>query len=182
MTDSRHASLPNIIYCFVENKYLGPKMPTGKTECILHGLHSRPGQSMATHVILETGAHWTGIPLFALTTKKETFDELKKEELEPWGGMGENLTTSYFDMLDGLESTVLSTKTKGRHTGTVIDWSDGFSRFPQEHKPLSLIEMYNGQIALLPNNYFMVEDKHFTHDQKKEETKLYRRGEIVYYE
>jgi len=182
MTDSRHASLPDHIYCYVNNVFLGPKMPSGVTECILHGLYSRPGQRMLTHVLLETGAHWTGIPLGALRTKPEIKNLLDVEQLEPWGGMGEILTTSHMDMLDGLKAQVISNGEFGRHTGTIVDWSDGYSRYPQEHKPLSLIQMDNGQIALLPNNYFRLEDKHFTHKEKEEQLKNYRRGEIIYYE
>jgi hypothetical protein len=182
MTNSRHVSLPNHIYCYVGNKYLGPKMPDGKTECILHGLYSRPGQKMLTHIILETGAHWTGIPLFALQTKPEIDLLYDSNILEPWGGMGEEITTSYLKLLDGMKVELIKHKQLGRHTGTVIDWNDGFSRYPQEHKPLSLIELDNGQIALLPNNYFRVEDKHFTHKEKEQELKYYKRGEIVYYE
>lgn len=71
---------------------------------------------------------------------------------------------------------------KGRHTGILIDWNDGFSRYPQEHKPLSLIETMTGQYALLPNNYYTIEDKHFTTAGATLNRKHYRRGERVYWE
>lgn len=157
-------------------------MPTGKTACILHGLYSKPGQRMSTHVLLESGAHWSGIPLFALSTKQETENKQEPNILEPWGGMGENISTEHFSFLDGLKADLLNKDITGRHTGIIIDWTDGYSRYPQEHKPLSLINLENGQFCLLPNNYFLLQDKHFIDNKAKENTKFYKRNEKIFWE
>jgi hypothetical protein len=45
-------------------------MPSGFTEGILHGIFCKSGQLMLTHVQLQTGAHWSGLPLSALYHKK----------------------------------------------------------------------------------------------------------------
>ena len=70
----------------------------------------------------------------------------------------------------------------GRHTGVMVDWKDGYSEYPQEHKPLNLVALDSGQFSLFPNNYCVFEDKHFVSDAKKDELKLYLRGEDIYWE
>jgi hypothetical protein len=95
--------------------------------------------------------------------------------------MGDQMTAFTLPYLEGL--TVVGRGIgRGRHTGMLIDWSDGFSRYPQEHKPLSLIETASGQYALLPNNYYTIDDKHFTDAHAQKNTVHYRRGETTYWE
>lgn len=176
----RHANLPHHLYVRIDNKFLGPNMPAGTTEGIWHALYCRPGQIPLAHVLLESGAHWSGLPIHALTTDKFIHDS---NALVPWGGMGENMEIWHAKYLEGLSITTLKpVKEEGRHTGIVVDWCDGFSRYPQEHKPLSLIHLNDGQFALLPNNYFLVRDDHFTDEKLRENIKYYRRGDIVYWE
>ncbi len=98
--------------------------------------------------------------------------------------MGTEITTNYFPYLDGLSGKVIKENCLFRHTGIIIDWNDGFSRYPQEHKPLSLLALEQGNFALLPNNYFKIYDKHFTEqlDEANVNLKKYKRGEIIYWE
>lgn len=155
-------------------------MPGGYTPAIWHGLYCRPGQIPSVHVLLESGAHWSGLPLHAISTSEFKHDE---HSLVPWGGMGENLDVWHARYLEGLViSTAKPFKERGRHTGIMVDWNDGFSRYPQEHKPLSLVNLESGQFALLPNNYFVIHDAHFVEESAKENLKHYKRGDVVYWE
>jgi len=177
---SKHANLPYHLYVKVRNDFLGPDMPSGFTSAIWHGIYCRPGQVPLAHVILESGAHWSGLPIHAITT-----DSISHEtsSLVPWGGMGENLDVWHARYLEGLTVSILKPfRERGRHTGIIVDWCDGFSRYPQEHKPLSLINVSSGQFALLPNNYFLLHDAHFVDPASQENLKHYRRGETVYWE
>lgn len=178
----RHCNLPHHIYVAVNNKYLGPDLPAGTTAGLWHAVYCRPGQLMLCHIVLETGAHWSGLPLHAISTNGD--NSLSASELMPWGGMGDNLEAWDADYLEGLRVETLKGLGKGRHTGIVLDWVDGFSRYPQEHKPLSLLSLDSGQFALLPNNYFLVSDDHFTLDKQTAMSQLrqYRRGEAVWWE
>jgi hypothetical protein len=63
-----------------------------------------------------------------------------------------------------------------------VDWKDGYSRYPAEHKPLSLIQLDSGQFVLFPNNYVVYKEKHFVSHKAKENMKHYRRGEEVFWE
>ncbi len=176
----RNAPLPYHLYLNVNNSFLGPNMPAGVTPCIWHAAYSRPDQVMMCHVLLETGAHWSGLPIHALSSTDKF--NLNYEELMPWASMGSDLEITHLPYLEGLKvSIMLPFKSQGRHTGMVFDWSDGYSRYPQEHKPLSLIHNENGQMALLPNNFMLVSDSHFTSNDKLSTLSLYRRGEIVYW-
>lgn len=175
----RHSTLPHHLYVNVDNRFLGPNMPKGMTKGLWHGIYSRPGQAMQCHVLLESGAHWSGLPIHALSTTTDW--SLHHSELQPWGGMGDQIECTTLPYLEGLRTDWKGQL--GRHTGIIIDWTDGFSRDPQEHKPLSLLALDRGQFALLPNNYFRVEDSHFTAPDKHTDLiKHYRRGETVYWE
>ena len=177
----KHVSLPQIFYVKVPNKLLGPAMPDGFTNAILHGLYAREGQAVLTHLLLESQAHWSGIPLHELLMDAPegcpTFNQI---DLQPWGAMGHNLVISNLDYLEGLVVQPRFISIVGRHTGIIVDWDDMFAKHPHEHKPLSLLHLANGQFALLPNNYFTVSDPHFT--KPSDFTKFYRRGEKVYWE
>lgn len=181
-----HTQLPYHFYVKVNNKHLGPNMPEGCTDGIWHGIHSREGQVLMCHVMLETGAHWSGLPLHGLSTCNYYYTH---DMIMPWGAMGDQIIASHMPYLEGLK-TFPTAKCKelhllgaaGRHTGIIIDWADGYSRYPQEHKPLNLIAMHSGPFALLPNNYLTYIDKHFITDDKKHELKNYQRNEQVYWE
>jgi hypothetical protein len=175
---SKHASLPYHHYVKVDNKYLGPNMPIGTTNAIWHGVYGREYQVLLCHVVLETGAHWSGLPLQAMSMTDDF--SLTHEELMPWKCMGERIDVFSLDYLHGLK--VKTRAGVGRHTGVMVDWKDGYSEYPQEHKPLNLVALDSGQFSLSPNNYCVFEDKHFVSDAKKDELKLYLRGEDIYWE
>jgi hypothetical protein len=177
----RNVSLPYHFYVNVKNSFLGPNMPDGYTPAIWHGVYSRPGQLICCHVLLESGAHWSGLPLCALSTTA-VFDDNSNVNIQPWGGMGNNIETFMTTYLEGLPVYVFHTGLNGRHTGIIIDWGDGYSRYPAEHKPLSLITLDCGYFALVPNNHFTVRDKHLVKEESKNNLKFYERGETVYWE
>ena len=156
-------------------------MPKGTTQAIWHAIHARPGQIITAHLLLETGAHWSGMPLHSISTTNQ-FNH-PPHHLMPWYAMGSIIETIRLSTLEGLPATIRKPiSANGTHTGIVIDWNDGYSNYPAEHKPLSLINLDNGQFALLPNNYFLVADKHFTNATKQQETKLYLRNDKTYWE
>jgi hypothetical protein len=177
----RNASLPFHFYVNVHNSFLGPTMPTGTTRAIWHGIYCREYQTLSCHVLLESGAHWSGLPLHALSAKQDF--SLGRDALMPWCAMGEDMEAVHMPFLEGLEAIVMGPVSgSGRHTGIVVDWGDGYSRYPEEHKPLNLIGMGTGQFALLPNNYVVYNEKHFVDSRARENLRHYRRGETVYWE
>ena len=177
----RNANLPYHFYVNVKNSFLGANMPIGSTPAIWYAVYSRPGQLIYCHVILQSGAHWSGLPLSAISTT-DVFDDNTDINIQPWGGMGNNLEAFAATYLEGLSVNVFHTGKHGRHTGIILDWEDGYSRYPAEHKPLSLIALDCGYFALVPNNHFTLNDKHFTDEKHSKNLKFYKRGETVYWE
>jgi hypothetical protein len=177
----KHANLPFHFYVNIKNEFLGPNMPKGFTKGVWHGIYCKEYQTLMCHVLLESGANWSGLPIHALSTTEDF--SIDRKDLMPWTSMGENMETFYSTMLEGLQAETLRPfKAKGRHTGIIIDWADGYSRYPQEHKPLNLIQLDSGQFALLPNNYVIYSDKHFVDEKARENLKFYKRGENIYWE
>ena len=177
----KHANLPFHLYVNVKNEYLGSSMPSGVTKGVWHGVYCREYQVLMCHVLLESGANWSGLPLHSLSTTEDF--SVCQEDLMPWTAMGDEIESFHTTMLEGLSADVLKPlKSRGRHTGIIIDWADGYSRYPQEHKPLNLIQLNSGQFALLPNNYVVYQDKHFVDEEAKKNLKYYKRGENVYWE
>ena len=177
----KHANLPYHLYVNVKNSFLGADMPVGYTPAIWHAVYSRQGQLICCHVILKSGAHWSGLPLSALSSN-DVFDDGISNEIQPWGGMGDRLETFHAEYLEGLEVNLFRAAQTGRHTGIIIDWSDGYSRYPAEHKPLSLIALDCGYFALVPNNYYTVKDKHFVTAEHSKNLRFMKRGDAVYWE
>lgn len=177
---SRHCNLPFHIYVKVNNEYLGPQMPSGYTNGIWHGIFGRLNQVLSCHILLESGANWSGLPLQAISTKNNYIHS--HSILMPWATMGEEIDCVYMKYLEGLECrTIQHIKTEARHTGLVVDWKDGFSRYPQEHKPLNIIELSNGQFAMYPNNYLLFKDDHFVSQDSQQNLKFYKREEKIYW-
>ena len=179
----KHANLPHHFYVWVNNSYLGPNMPEGYTYALWHGIHSREGQIPMAHVLLESGAHWSGLPLHAMSDfhGPESWEEKPYLDLCPWAAMGPDIEAYGAKYLEGLEVELFRFGWKGRHTGIMIDWTNGFDRYPQEHKPLNLVSLDDGQFALQPNNYCRFRDDHLVNKNKFKETKNYRRGEDVWW-
>lgn len=178
---SRHIELPYHFYVNVDNKSLGPGMPNGITKGIWWGIYSRPGQHILCHVMLESGANWSGLQLESISSSNDF--SIKNVDLMPWAAMGNSLDIFHSNYLEGLScKTIEPIKSGARHTGIIIDWVDGFSRYPQEHKPLSLLNLSSGQFGLYPNNFILYNDPHFTEESEKENLKFYRRSEKVSWE
>jgi len=171
---SRHANLPYHLYVFVDNKYLG--LNDGYTQGIWHAVFAREGEVLLSHVLLETGAHWTGLPLHAIHHTPNPVSK-KVGHLQPWGNMGTNIDVFMMKHLEGIEVEYFQHNIKGVATGITIDWYDGFSRYPEQHKPLHLTALEDGNYYLLPNNYLRWYDPSFTDEKKWLECKNYRRGD-----
>lgn len=177
----RHANLPFHLYVNVSNLALGPGMQPGSTPGVWWGVHCRPGQALMCHVMLASGAQWAGIPIHHVSAG-DKFDR-HHLELMPWSAMGEHVEAFHAQYIEGMQVGIRKPfDDAGRHTGIVIDWADGFSRYPQEHKPLNLVEIVDqGQFALLPNNFIEFEDRHLVREHLRDDLRRYRRNEQVYW-
>lgn len=171
-----HAPLPFPIYVNVNNIMLGMNEP-GTTRALWHGVHSRQGQVLMCHLMLETGAHWSGMPLHGISNTQSFTDSATCCR---WGAMGERLTVTLMPYLEGL-LVEFDEQRVGRHTGLLIDWVDGWAKVPAEHKPLNLIQSSAGWYGLVENNRCAFMDEHLVVEEKRGETKGYRRNTVAYW-
>lgn len=176
----RHITLPNHLYVWADNTFLTGGKITGRTPAVLHGIYGRPGQVILTHLLLETGAHWSGVPIHGIY-HKETSAGAKLQKCQAWGNMGENIEAFSLPYLEGLQIERLSDGEKGHSTGMCIDWTDGFTHHPTMHKTLHLLLMDDGTLSLQPNNGLKWSDPSFVDHSKWEEARHYRRGDQVWY-
>ena len=181
-----HANLPFHLYVRVPNWVItNGKVKDGFTRGIWWGVYARLGQHVMTNILLETGANWTGVAVKDVCLDEDCDSPVDSDSpLFPWAAMGDDVYAFHANYLEGLMVTdVRKNLVLGRHTGIVIDWSDGFSMYPAEHKPLNLIacNRHNG-FALLPNNFCQFEDKHFVVKGEHTVLKNYRRQSEVYWE
>jgi hypothetical protein len=100
----------------VDNRFLGPGMPAGTTAGIWHGVYARESQVLMCHVLLESGANWSGLPLHALSFTQDF--RFTAEKLMPWGAMGTETVVWSSRYLLGLACSVHEPiEAQGRHTG-----------------------------------------------------------------
>lgn len=172
-----HAPLPHHLYVTVSNKFISDC--AGSTRAVLHGVYTRPGQVVYGNLLLETGAHWSGVPLHGIT-HLDAPTVWSDHDCQPWGCMGTQPFMVLMPYLEGLGCEIKGVK--GRHSGMILDWYDGgFIRSPEQHKPLSLLLMDNGHIALYPNNYIRFYDPSFVDPDLWDQTKNYRRNTRTYW-
>ena len=181
-----HANLPFLLYVRVPNWVITDgKVKDGFTKGIWWGVYARLGQHVMTNILLETGANWTGVAVKDVCLDDDCpFPVVSDAPLFPWAAMGNDIYAFHANYLEGMMVTdVRKNLVLGRHTGIVLDFSDGFSRYQAEHKPLNLIacDRHNG-FALLPNNSCQFQDKHFVVKGEHTVLKNYRRQSEVYWE
>lgn len=173
-----HAPLPFPIYVNVKNSMLG-LTDEGVTRALWHGIHSQPGQVVMCHLMLETGAQWSGVPLHGISASRKFCSD---DEACPWGAMGERLTVTLMPYLEGLSVECFGLGgVCGRHTGLVVDWVDGFAKVSAEHKPLNLICLNDGPYTLLENNKCRFFDEHFIRPDIDPSKVGYKRNRETYW-
>jgi hypothetical protein len=76
------------------------------------------------HVLLESGAHWSGLPLHAMSNfhGPEEWEEKPWRDLCPWSAMGPDIQAWGSDYLEGLEVECFRNRMKGTHTGVTSDY------------------------------------------------------------
>lgn len=170
-----HTSLPYPIYVNVLNTMLGMN-DAGTTRALWHGVHSREGQVLMCHLMLETGAHWSGMPLHGISS---TTCFATPQQCCSWGAMGQRISSTLLWYLQGLRATVDGVGAV--HTGIIIDWLDGYALVPAEHKPLNLLCTDDGWYMLMENNRCRFEDAHLIDPSTSHQTQHYRRNTITYW-
>lgn len=136
--------------------------PTGATfDCVVHAARSRSGKIMTFHVHLESGAHYSLLPLHKLKWKDVT-NPLEPNDLQTWDCFSDDVEAIRFDYLQFKRVFLIPQKMWGEYVLT-FDWkNNAFSDYPPEFKQGHMIKLDNGQFGIYPNNYLLFEEKSYT--------------------
>jgi hypothetical protein len=127
------------------------------------------------------GAIFSGLTVDDFVLDKTVGPGYALDGLQPWGCLGERIVCVQHSYLKDYQLTTLKPfKESGRYLMTFMFMPQGhFEEDPEQMKTMTMIALDCGQICLMPNNYFLAKDDHFTNDN--EEWKLYRRSSIYKY-
>jgi hypothetical protein len=132
------------------------------------GVSVTHGRALGCHVLLENGAMVVDLPLHALRSGPGDWSPLALSDLVAWDCYGHSAEVWQPEYLSGLACAILSedhrsTKGKGTLWFAVDHTGDGFSRTPEQHKHLWVVERWADRaLMLLPQDRVLVEEKSFT--------------------
>lgn len=146
----------------IKQSFIGPK--NSFENCYIFSVTCLPSRPLLFNAHLECGAIVSRIPINAFKNNDYAI-ELTKEKLQPYSVIGHKSQSICHEYLK--DYTV---KTKecgtGRYLFTIDSFDGNFSEDPEQHKTFNIIELDNGQLAALPNNYCLFLDTHFTENKE----------------
>ena len=134
-------------------------------ECYIFAVTGIMNRPLLFTAHLESGAVFSRLPIHAFCFV-ESAPIRTIEELMPWGCVGNSIQIIQHAYLKNYE--VETSIGPGRYLFTVDQFGGGFTEDPEQHKTMNVVELYDGNLAAMPNNKCRFFDTHFT--VKKEST------------
>lgn len=147
------------IHCYVRGEFVSEQ--TEPIECYIFAATAILNRPLLFTCHTISGAVYSRLPVEAFISRK---DAGKLDNLAPWGCIGNYMSVVEHQYLKDYEVTVPNLNTSGRYLMTFDQFNGGFSEDPEQHKTMNFIELETGQYALMPNNYCIFNDSHFTRD------------------
>ncbi len=164
-----NASVPQHKYGYVAREILyGLELSKfGEYEpCVIFGVTSLPSRALHFSILCESGAQWARIPLHMLRHERPhaAAPLHPLSDLQHWDGHGYEFGVTAYEYLRemGCRFRALDGSWVPASYWFTLDHLDnGFSDYPPEHKcyHLLLLEDGSGQIAAMPNNRILWDDK-----------------------
>ena len=182
-----NADIP-MLRCLVRREIICGPDAEGFEDAYAFAIQSIKGRAIAFHVMLQSGAHYRGIPLPALTLNRSA---AKRDagDLAFWDCFSSRPEVTVFDYLRDHEC-VAHLPTKGRERGVylfTVDWlpdsaeRPGFILQPDQNKCGHMIALESGCIAMLPTNKIAWRDGYFIGSDPRPEGMGYRVQSEVYH-
>lgn len=141
-----------LIKVFVNNTFLG--IGDGYTEGYWYGVTSVPARQFLCHVMLYNGSNWYGLPLSALSTKKDAAP-LGLSDVQAYDCFSYDISCIRFDFLR--DQGVKTRQGSGMYLFTVVshdlEGNAPFAEYPEQTKTFLFIALESGQIIAYPNNF-----------------------------
>lgn len=160
-----------MIHAFVRSEYTTSGQDKDLEECYIFAATCIPSRPPLFTAHLRSGALYSRLPLEAFTTSESILTK-PTPELCPWTSIGHKAQAIKHQYLKDYDVELFKLNLKGRYLFT-IDYFDGnYSEDPEQHKTHNIIELDDGRLAAMPNNFCIFNDNHF---QKKDKLKPYSR-------
>lgn len=164
-----NASVPQHLYGHVAREILYGLAPekVGEFEpAVIFGVTSIPSRCLHFSVLCESGAQWARIPIHMLRHErpKDSAPRHPLPDLQCWDCHGWDFSVVQYDYLREMACryrTPDGREIPASYWFTLDHTDNGFSQYPPEHKcyHLLLLEDGSGQIAAMPNNRIVWDDK-----------------------
>lgn len=155
--------------CFIRKEFLTGKPSSDMVDAYAFAILSLKGHALYFSVMLQTGAMYRFIPIHEIFTVSEIKETYALEHLCLWDAFSHNPIVTVFDYLKGHECwAILRNKqsVQGEYLFTV-DWlpdnniETGLINELDQNKCMHVIQLWNGQLAGLPNNRILWKDAYF---------------------
>lgn len=130
-------------------------------DCVVHAIRSRSDKILSFHVHLESGAHYSLLPINKLIHKDDV-EPIEVDKLQMWDCFSDTPEVIVYDYFKFKKVYVLPLGIWGEYLMT-FDWqNNSFSDYPPEFKQGHLIKLDNGYYGMYPNNYLLFHHKTYT--------------------
>jgi hypothetical protein len=144
----------------------------GIVPAAVHAARSRAGKAMTFHVHLDTGPHYSLLPIDQIFHSDG--DRFKLGDIQPWSCFSDEVEYFVFERFRFGRVRVLPLNIQARYIGT-FDWlNNDFSDMIEEFKQGHFLALENGQYGIFPNNMLLFEDKAWTGKEIKVPGKIAR--------
>ena len=130
-------------------------------DCVVHAVRSRSDKVLTFHVHLESGAHYSLLPINKLFHRKDRVNE-PVDRLQMWDCFSNDPEVVVFEYFKFKKVYVLPLKIWGEYLMTFDCENNSFSDYPPEFKQGHLIKLDNGCYGLYPNNMLLFHHKTYT--------------------
>lgn len=158
-----NADIP-FLRCFVRTQFISDN--AGMEEAYAFAIQSYPGRALAFHVMLQSGAHYRGVPIHALALH-QTAPVRKLGDLQLWDCFTFNPVVHCYNYLREHEAICHTRggEQEGRYLFTV-DWlpdhnGPGFTHLPEQNKCGHVLALDDGNLCCLPTNRISWVDGYF---------------------
>lgn len=151
------------IHCFVAARFILEDKHLDPVACYIYSATAIKNRPLLFNIHTIHGALYSRLPIHAFSFRKSVENPLPKEEVDPWGVIGDKFQVIEHAYLKGYQPTLLKHPQINSVYRMSFDWHQGgFSEDPQQSKTMHLLELGNGQLGLFPNNELLFRDNHFT--------------------
>ncbi len=170
----------------VKDSYL-TQHPTNNdlTQAYLVAVKSEQSQALKFTVFLETGALWSGLTIDALLCFRydlpgfSEYDEYTLQELQPYSCLSDQIQVISYKFMKNYMGRfkIGDDVVPGAYLFTIETIGEGtLADDPEQFKTFNVIQLYNNQLAALPNNYCYWDDDYFVDKTKQDKVRSYRRN------